>query len=204
MFRVQVKIRYPRRVIRRIIPVLILAVLLVLASTSGPARSGEITSSPSLRAGSGMRYFYLTRTKHNAVQAPTACAPGYHFASIWEIVDPSGLRYNTVLGATSPDSGAGPPTATPIFLGLRIAHGWVRTGASSGTTDIPGQANCISWQSDYEFYWGTVANLPSNWTGGEEDMGVWNTEVRTCDTLVRVWCVQDDSVWRVYLPVVFR
>jgi hypothetical protein len=70
--------------------------------------------------------------------------------------------------------------------------------------DTAGQANCISWQSDYEFYWGTVANLPSNWTGGEQDIGVWNAEVRTCDTFVRVWCVQDDSVWRVYLPVILR
>jgi len=204
MFRIQVKIRYPHRVIRRAIPILILAVVLVLMPTLAPARSGTTGSSPSLSADSGMRHFYLTRASHNAVQAPTACAPGYHFASLWEIVDPSSLRYNTALGATSSDSGAGPPTATPIFAALRIAHGWVRTGATSGTIDTPGQANCISWQSDYEFYWGTVANLPSNWTGGEQDMGVWNTEVRTCDTPVRVWCVQDDSVWRVYLPVTFR
>lgn len=204
MFRVQVKIRYPHRVIRRAIPILILAVVLVLTATLGPARSGGISSSPSLSASLGMRHFYLTRASHNAVQAPTACARGYHFASIWEIVDPSNLRYNTALGATSPDSGTGPPTATPIFSGFRIAHGWVRTGSSSGTTDTPGQGNCSSWQSDYGFHWGTVANLPSNYTGGEQDIGVWNTEVRTCDTFVRVWCVQDDSVWRVYLPVILR
>jgi hypothetical protein len=53
-------------------------------------------------------------------------------------------------------------------------------------------------------FWGTVANLPSDWTGGTQDVGVWNAEVRTCDTEQRVWCVQDDSVLRVFVPLVLR
>jgi hypothetical protein len=84
------------------------------------------------------------------------------------------------------------------------ALGWIRTGYGVSVSGTPGQGNCISWQSDQDSYWGTVANLPSNWTGGEQDIGVWNTEVKTCDTSVRVWCVQDDSVWRMYSPVIFR
>jgi hypothetical protein len=53
--------------------------------------------------------FYLTKTTHNGGQALTACAAGYHMASIWEIHDPSSLRYSTVYGFTEDDSGLGPP-----------------------------------------------------------------------------------------------
>jgi len=49
-----------------------------------------------------------------------------------------------------------------------------------------------------------VANLPSDWTGSEQDVGVWNADVRTCDKALRVWCVQDDSVWRVFLPLMIK
>jgi hypothetical protein len=72
----------------------------------------------------------------------------------------------------------------------------VRTGYDAWSTDTAGQANCPAW--------GTVANLPSNWTGDEQDVGVWNTEVRTCNSSYRVWCVQDDSIWPGYVPVVLR
>ena len=53
--------------------------------------------------------FYLTRVTHNASQALSACAEGYHMASLWEIHDPSNLRYDTELGFTTDDSGFGPP-----------------------------------------------------------------------------------------------
>ena len=68
----------------------------------------------------------------------------------------------------------------------------------------PGQGNCDAWSSDSDSHSGTVANLPSNWTGGTRDIGVWNAEVRTCDTHMWVWCVQDDSVLRMFLPLVLR
>ena len=54
-------------------------------------------------------------------------------------------------------------------------------------------------------YWGTVASLPTSWTSGDQDIGVWDVGVRTCDELlIRVWCVQDDSVWRVFMPIFTR
>jgi hypothetical protein len=148
------------------------------------------------------RSFYLTRTLHPAPGAPGACAAGYHFASIWEISDPSALRYNTELGVVSPDSGEGPPTVTKIWLLVVTVHGWVRTDSVDDTSTGIGQANCLGWQSDSDSDSGSVANLPSDWTGGAQDIGVWNTEVRTCDTNMRVWCVQDDGLWRLHLPLV--
>ena len=54
------------------------------------------------------RSFYLTQTEHTGSQALTACAEDYHMASLWEILDPSNLRYNTELGYTRADSGSGP------------------------------------------------------------------------------------------------
>jgi hypothetical protein len=91
-----------------------------------------------------------------------------------------------------------------VYWGALPVHGWVRTGYDPWQTAIVGQANCNVWNTNSGTYWGTVANLPSNWTGGEQDVGVWNTEVRTCDSYNWVWCVQDDSVLRVFLPLVLR
>ncbi len=57
----------------------------------------------------GPRKFYLTKTYHNGAQALSACATGYHMASMWEIHQPSNLRYDTDLGFIVADSGFGPP-----------------------------------------------------------------------------------------------
>ena len=61
--------------------------------------------------------YYLTQTTHNGGQARSACAAGYHMASLWEILDTSNLRYNTELGFTQEDSGFGPPTVGPPHHG---------------------------------------------------------------------------------------
>jgi hypothetical protein len=45
-------------------------------------------------------------------------------ASMWEISDPSNLRYDTQLGVTTADSGFGPPAGTSFVA----FFGWVRTG----------------------------------------------------------------------------
>jgi hypothetical protein len=61
----------------------------------------------------GLRKFYLTRTTHTGAEALSACAGGYYMASMWEIHDPSNLRYDTELGFTRGDSGFGPPSQSP-------------------------------------------------------------------------------------------
>lgn len=205
MFGIKLRIRYHHRPIPRgALALVLLPVVLLAASTLSRAQATAPSSPASASATFGVRQFYLTKTLYNGAQAKTACAKGYHMASIWELADPSALEYNTARGMISPDSGAGPPTASKLFTSIIIERGWVRTGYASSITGIAGQANCSSWWSDYYGDWGTVVNLSSNWTGSAQDVDVWNAEVRTCDTNVRVWCVQDDSVWHVYLSLVLK
>jgi hypothetical protein len=205
MLRVQFRVHYHRRVtLRALLTLGLLSVVLLVTLTVNGARAIAPDAPSSPNATSGARQYYLTRLLVQAHEAPLACANGYHFASIWEIADSSALKYNTGLGLFGPDSGGGPPTAISFMGSPFTAQGWVRTGFAFSTSSIPGQANCGNWLINDSFYWGTVANLPSNWTGSEQDIGVWNVGVKTCDTNLWVWCVQDDSVWRVFLPLVLR
>ena len=84
------------------------------------------------------RSFYLTQTSHTGSQALTACAEDYHMASLWEILDPSNLRYNTELGHKKADSGSGPP----------VAYGFARTGREALGGGPIGAINCHAWTSD--------------------------------------------------------
>ena len=87
----------------------------------------------------GLRTFYLTKDFHDGSQALTACAPGFHMASLWEIFDPSNLRYDATLGFTRDDSGSGPPQGS---------FGWIRTGTGATTSNFAGVGNCNAWQSN--------------------------------------------------------
>jgi hypothetical protein len=206
MFGLKLRIRYRRQAIPwDVLALVLLPALLLVVLTVSRVRASTPAPPATLSATTfGVRQFYLAKTTFQAGGARTACAKGYHFASIWEIADPSALEYNTGLGATGTDSGEGPPTQIWFFGGSSVARGWIRTGYSVGSWDTVGQANCSGWGTSDGLAWGTTANLPSDWTAGEQDIGVWNTEVRTCNSTLRVWCVQDDSVLRVSLPLVLR
>jgi hypothetical protein len=198
---ISIRIHYSHR--SSLVGLLALA-LLVLAWSSYLAWGEEDVAALTPLSSGGMRQYYLSRSYVQADGTLSACASGYHFASIWEIADPSSLKYNTTLGQESSDSGQGPPTALK-YIGRTIpALGWVRTGHSSDSGSSSGQANCNVWSSKTGFQAGTVASLPTDWTGGEQDIGVWNTGTRSCDFLTNVWCVQDDSSWAVYLPLVLN
>jgi hypothetical protein len=181
---------------------LLIPVILLTARTVRDARA--TATGAAATASANMRQFYLSKSSYTAGNATGACASGYHFASIWEIADPSALKYETSLGRTATDGGSGPPTRLTGFMYSIPATGWVRTGFSYSVASFPGQANCGTWLTNDGMSWGTTANLVSNWTGGEQDLGPWNIEVRTCNTALRVWCVQDDNLKRVYLPLVIR
>jgi hypothetical protein len=205
MIEVRFKTNSHRRSMRRGVLVWMLLQVVLLAALITNRAHANAPTSPSLASATfGVRQFYLTYSTYQAGAARTACAEGYHFASIWEIADPSALKYNTDLGRTGTDSGEGPPTQIWFFGGSSVARGWIRTGYNVGSWDTVGQANCSGWGTSDGLAWGTAANLPSDWTSSEQDIGVWNTEVRTCNTTLRVWCVQDDSVLRVFLPLVLR
>jgi len=132
----------------------------------------------------GPRKFYLTVDRYAGDQVLTACAGGYHMASLYEILDPTDLRYNTELGLRSADSGFGPPTEP-------WATGWIRTGyfANAGS---PGASNCSFWtsgvgSSDH----GTIAFLNRVWNSPARAVSPWAAEEVGCNTLAHVWCVQD-------------
>jgi len=154
------------------------------AAASG--RQDALTSAPAgpLAATADMRRYYLHGAVLNATQALTACASGYHMASLWEMLDTSHLQYNPALGVFATDSGSGPPT---------VWSGWVRTGYGSdnGTTDIAGQANCSAWTSSNSAHHGTVVSLPSNWTTAPQDIHVWTVSTASCGDPADVWCVED-------------
>lgn len=131
----------------------------------------------------GLRRFYLTNTQHNGSEALTACAKGYHMASLFEIFDPSNLKYDTALGLTTEDSGFGPPK-----LG-----GWIRTGnLLSDNSDIVGQGNCNVWSSSDILDHGTEVRLPVFWEVGEPTrISPWDGAAIRCNAPIHVWCVQD-------------
>jgi hypothetical protein len=130
----------------------------------------------------GVRQFYLAKNSFSGSEALTACADGYHMASLWEISDTSNLRYNITLGVTLDDSGQGPPAAPA---------GWVRTGYSSDNSSTAGMGNCNAWTSDSSENYGTVIYLPyADWNVGS-DVGTWRARTFQCDQSWRVWCVED-------------
>lgn len=143
----------------------------------------------------GPRRFYLTREQaYKGNQALTACASGFHMASMWEIVDPSNLKYDTTLGATTADSGFGPPTLVAVSAELIFNRGWVRTGARSASLSAgdPGTRNCDAYTSDGATAVGTVAWLPVDWaTTVLHPTAPFDAEVARCNTPQQVWCVQD-------------
>lgn len=161
----------------------LMAALLAIAGLGylalGPQQAQA--SPDSAPAAAGQRMYYLTNLNYWPSEAKTACAAGYHMASLWEILDTSNLKYNTTLGHTRDDSGQGPMSGY---------SGWVRTGFSANTGNIPGQANCNGWTSDNPGHSGTFVWLPENWTLTTE-IGVWDVGTYSCGNMISVWCIED-------------
>lgn len=128
------------------------------------------------------RRFYLTFADFDGANAAATgnCAQGFHFASLFELHDPSGLEYDGLLGATLADSGSGPPTA----------GGWVRTGASSFTIlDEPGINSCGAWSSTTGL--GSFAALQVRWTLASQVSSPWVGSLFSCASTHPIWCVED-------------
>jgi hypothetical protein len=150
------------------------------------------------------RRFYLTQSYYTGADADGTdgngggvCASGFHFASLFEILDVTSLRYDTVLGLTRDDAGQGPPT---------ISFGWVRTGYASrseqtdtGVRGDGGLVNCDLWETSSATADGTIAGLTACWeesndcfSGVELDTGwPWAAFDNSCNGLWSVWCVED-------------
>jgi hypothetical protein len=171
--------------------VLLSLVALIAVATSLSATRAAPREAPAAARGS----YYLTESTFLGNETLDACAEGYHMASLWEVLDVSNLRYDTVLGYqhAAGDCGEGPPTA--------IA-GWVRTGAIPSIGTIPGGGNCGVWSQHWAGEWGTVVSLPNDWASPGSTVGVWVAGTRECSTSQRVWCVRPP--FYVYLPLVLR
>jgi len=128
--------------------------------------------------------FYLTQEGVEGDRALAACAPGYHMASLWEIIDPSNLRYDSTLGVVEQDGGSGPPGDE---------FGWVRTGRGPSTLDFEGLANCNAWTSSVADHHGTVVNLRGVWRPGltVSPISPWSAVTTSCGAQFPVWCTQD-------------
>jgi hypothetical protein len=133
-------------------------------------------------ADAGGRKFYLTPGEFLANQAPTACDKKFHTASLWEILDPSNLEYDTRRGFNNPDSGSGPPANT---------FGWIRTGGPASGAGGSGAANCNAWTSANAADSGTVVELSQGWNGAANVGSPWNADTEPCDNLFKVWCVEN-------------
>jgi len=132
---------------------------------------------------SGLRKFYLTDVEYygNNADGAIVCTEGYHFASLWEILDVSNLEYNQDLCTTNDDSGYGPPSSI---------GGWIRTGYSENNDVIPGKANCTNWSTTSGD--GTTVKLVPNWVDSSiKDIHVWDVENHPCSSSGYVWCVED-------------
>jgi len=149
----------------------------------GTTTGGNVCDDGRCRDGKGRR-FYLSRNTANGVQALTACASGFHMASLFEIHDPTLLLYDTALGTGRADSGSGPPTGF---------FGWVRTGFDAGgafTGGGQGQNNCEAWTSGAG---GQIAGFAADWSpsASASRFPAGDVGIGLCLTARPVWCIQD-------------
>ena len=139
---------------------------------------GLMLTSTNLMAG-GEKSFYLSAEPIAGDKVLFQCEKKFHFASIWEIYNFSGLTYDTELGYTTESSGFGPPEGEP---------GWVSAGNNAGW------ASCENWTTTAEM--GTFAMVAfweiMDWGGDSMHPGDgWFIEHNPCAEPIRVWCVSN-------------
>lgn len=197
--KLRIRIRYePRSNLAVLLTLAVLVAAFLGYLTFKPDDAAASAPTEAAVSSAGMRQFYLTQGTYNgAIDTDTVCAEGYHMASMWELLDPSNLKYNTQLGRTTDDSGQGPPTWA--------STAWVRTGAVSNasSTSPTGQANCNSWTTGSSEDWGTYVYLSTEWVA-PENMGVWYATRGVCSNMLRVWCVSDPVGFAIFLPLVVK
>ncbi|MEZ4354014.1 MAG: hypothetical protein R3F16_10185 [Myxococcota bacterium] len=163
------------------------------AVVGGSASAGNVCLDGSCSR-RGERRFYLTRNLFPGGDALGACTPGFHMASIWEVLDPTDLAYDHLLGQTAGDSGEGPPS-----FSTTATLGWIRTGFEAQGFGDEGEANCSAWTNSQEAL-GTVAGLHQSWQTGPTDafgtpvepkLGAWLSGATFCSIPKPVWCVED-------------
>ena len=127
-------------------------------------------------------HFYVTYETYTTNTALAACSPGYHMASLWEILDVSHLTYdyNNPAAKTTDDSGFGPPDGW---------NGWVHTGYLSSGSTTTGQGNCLAWTSTDAANSGVSVELSNAWVTTPGSIGPWIATSFSCNYIGSVWCV---------------
>jgi len=190
-----IEIHLTRGVVMALGLMLLVAAALGYLAWSEREAAAAGAQSISAQAGTPAKY-YLTSSAVAANNALTACATGYHMASMWEIIDVSNLEYNSTLSYTLTDSGSGPPS---------VYQGWVRTGYNTASSTTPGQGNCLAWTSTVATNYGTTVRLPPDWTVAAAQSAPWEADAEACNVSTRVWCVGDDVIGgETYLPNVVK
>ena len=150
--------------------------------TSRSTAQIDASPSPSYFPTASGRHFYLTNASFTTDQVLTACAAGYHAASLWEILDVSNLTYdyNHPAAYNKADSGYGPPSGW---------YGWVRTGYDSSGSPTTGSGNCNTWSTTSSGVSGVSVRLSNSWEAAPGDISTWDATSFTCNFSGPVWCV---------------
>lgn len=125
--------------------------------------------------------YYLTPGEFLGGEALTACDPGFHMASFWELFSLTNLRYDTTRGFREADSGVGPPSGV---------EGWVRTGTFAAGVNTAGIGNCMAWTSSDPIS-GTTVRLDAFFNNAAGNASPWEGITFSCATRHRVWCKQN-------------
>jgi hypothetical protein len=104
-------------------------------------------------------------------------------ASVWEVLDPSTLFYDSTLGFTGSNPDGGIPSGS---------LGWMRNGVQPyNTAGQPGGfANCLTWTTTSGV--GTVWSLdPLRILASVSEPSPWSPIEFSCAQVAPVWCVED-------------
>ena len=157
-------------------------------SYEGGSASGGNTCDDGGCAPRGERRYYLTvDSSLDGSEPASACDPGFHFASMFELLDVGSLFYDVTRGHSSQDSGSGPPSRS---------FGWVRTGKVAGAaTSFAGGGSCLGY-TDTSAGSGTVAGFSNAWSDNNASLPpssarFWDFDRVNCTFTRRVWCIED-------------
>ncbi len=144
------------------------------------ATGGNFCEDGSCSTRGARRYYRAVGGQGNVPLA--RCDPGFHFATLFELLQTTGIEFDPVRSGVFGTSDGFPQT------GL---EGWVRTGGFSLVGRTPGRATCARWTSNSENDSGTTAQLLDDWSLSPENPGRWVTSVDTCNRSKNVWCIEN-------------
>jgi hypothetical protein len=142
------------------------AIAILGRSVDGGRAIGPNSCADELCGTTGNKLFYATPGAFDGASADTACDPGFHMASQYELGREGigAVEHDTTRGAMSGDQGNGPP----------LVDAWLRSGDGPSTVD-----NCSGWA------------LASAASGGLIAPPLGPVAVAACTEPRPVWCVQD-------------